>query len=66
MISQLLVLQARAEARSILFRAGDYKTFEQATAPLRDYALSSGIIDQIGADGVIAIINTAFGVGRDG
>lgn len=59
-ISPILILQARAEARAILYREHELE-FDEATAPLRDYALATGLVDQIGAAGVVAIINTAFG-----
>jgi hypothetical protein len=58
----LLVFQARAEARAILYREGFFADFGEATAPLRAYAVTTGVVNQIGAAGVVAIINSAFGV----
>jgi hypothetical protein len=58
-VSPFLILQARAEARAILYRAYEFD-FAQATAPLRAFALHAGIVDQIGAAETTAIINAAF------
>jgi hypothetical protein len=58
-VHALLVLQARAEARAILFAACEYE-LEEAIAPLTRYALEAGIVDQIGAERAYAIIKTAF------
>jgi hypothetical protein len=55
-VPPLLVLQARAEARSILYGAGEFFDINEAIAPLMQYAFNSGIDDQIGA----AIIKAAF------
>ncbi len=62
MVSPLLILQARAEARAILFANGEFADIEQAMAPLRTYAVESGIADTFGAAAVVALINTAFGI----
>jgi hypothetical protein len=84
-LSPLLVLQARAEARAILFAAGELdfpnpctttdvqaaqagragaaiprQELEQAIQPLLQYALDSGVIDKVGADGAFGIIKQAF------
>jgi len=59
--SPFLVLQARAEARALLYRNHELE-LEEAIAPLSAYALSSGIVDQIGAAAAMAIIQKAFEV----
>ena len=56
------MLQARAEARAILYHAFEFD-LEEALAPLLDYALKAGIVDDIGAAAAIAIIHTPFGIG---
>ena len=61
-VSPFLVLQARAEARAILWAAGEYVDLDEALAPLRAYAVDSGVVEQIGADASWAIINSAFGL----
>ena len=57
----LLVLQARADARALLFRGGEYRDLEQAVIPLLAYAHIVGLDDKLGGDGVLAIIKIAFG-----
>lgn len=57
--SPLLVLQARAEARAILYAACECE-LDEAITPLTRYALDSGIVDQLGAERAYAIIKTAF------
>ena len=59
MISPLLIFQARAEARALLYRANEFD-LEQALAPLLRYALDSGIADAIGGEAAFAIIRAAF------
>jgi len=59
-VSPLLVLQARAEARALLFMAGDYGDCGEAVAPLLAYAQKSGLEENIGADVVMEIIRAAF------
>lgn len=56
----LLVLQARAEARAILYAAGEFEQLEEAIVPLLRYALDSGITDDIGAERAFAIVQAAF------
>lgn len=58
-VSPLLVLQARAEARAVLYAACEFD-LEQAITPLTRYALDSGITDHIGADRAFAIVKAAF------
>jgi len=58
-VPPLLVLQARAEARALLYAACEFE-LEPAIAPLMQYALDSGVVDQIGAERSFAIIKQAF------
>jgi hypothetical protein len=58
--SPVLILRARAEARAILYQAGEYETFEQAVAPLEDYAYESRLVDTVGEDTCAAIILNVF------
>jgi len=60
--SPLLVLQARAEARAILYAAGEFgeQLDEPAVVPLLQYAMASGITDEIGAERAFAIVKQAF------
>jgi hypothetical protein len=58
-VSPLLVLQARAEARALLYAACEFD-LEQAIQPLMQYALDSGILDKVGDDGAFAVIKQAF------
>lgn len=58
-VSPLLVLQARAEARALLYADGEFN-LEQAMQPLMQYALDTGIVDKVGAEGAVAIIKRAF------
>ena len=60
-VQPLLVLQARAEARAILYADGDYVDIAEAIKPLMAYAFEAGIVDQIGAERAHAIIKAAFG-----
>lgn len=59
MVPPLIVLQARAEARAILYAHCEID-LDHAVRPLLQYALDSGIVDQIGADRAFAIVKTAF------
>ena len=56
----MMCLQARAQARAILFGAGDFATYEEAIEPLVAYAEDAGLIALIGAAPVHAIIANAF------
>lgn len=60
-MNPLLVLQARAEARALLFKTAEYKDLGEALTPLLVYAHEAGIDEEIGADAVLAIIKDAFG-----
>lgn len=55
----LLMLQARAEARAVLFAAGEFDLYD-ALDPLFAFVNTSGILDEIEADTVLAIIRDAF------
>jgi hypothetical protein len=58
-VSPLLVLQARAEARALLYATCEFD-LEQAIQPLLQYALDTGIVDKVGADGAFGIVKQAF------
>lgn len=58
--SPLLVLQARAEARAILYAAGELEPLEAVLEPLLQYAVDAGITDEIGVEPAIAIVKAAF------
>ena len=55
----LLILQRRAEARAILFSAGEFDLYE-ALEPLFAFANTSGILDEIDAEAALGIIRDAF------
>jgi hypothetical protein len=57
--SPLCVLVARAEARALLYAASDFD-LPEAVDPLQAYAEESGLLDEIGQDGVQAILAVAF------
>jgi hypothetical protein len=59
LVSPLLVLRARAEARAILY-GEDQLTFEEAVHPLRIYAIRIGLLDQLGHEIVEAVILDPF------
>lgn len=66
-MSPLLVLQVRAEARAMLWAAGEFDESDDVFAPLFAYADEPdrdgvSITDEIGAEAVIAIIRKAFGI----
>jgi hypothetical protein len=52
----ILVLRARAEARAMLYGFGEFSDIEQATEPLRLYAVRAGILDMLGREAVEIII----------
>jgi hypothetical protein len=58
--SPLLILQARAEARALLLSTCEYADLDEAVEPLLSYAVKSGLVDDIGADNVWALIAAAF------
>jgi len=59
MISPLVALQLCAEARAILFAAGEWDLAE-AWQPLEQYATESGLIEQYGPEIISNIIYDAF------
>jgi hypothetical protein len=66
-VNPVLVLRARAEVRAILFyKWAEYEDLEEAIKPLRHYAITSGLVDSIGAAAVMAIIYAAFDLPSDG
>lgn len=50
----------RAEARAILFGAGEYADADEAIAPLLDAAFDAGLLDRLGEAAIMQIIDTAF------
>jgi hypothetical protein len=58
-LSAIAVFQARAEARAILWAACVFDLAEAVDVLQRD-AARDGLIEQLGQDGVQAIIATAF------
>jgi hypothetical protein len=58
-VNPLLVLQARAEARALLYALGEFD-FEQAIDPLFVYAIESGLLDEFGMETVSNIVRAAF------
>jgi hypothetical protein len=63
-VSPLLVLQARAEVRAILYAAGEL-TLQDAVDGCQQAAEAYGLVAEIGQDAVQAIIASAFMPYRD-
>jgi hypothetical protein len=59
-VPPLLVLQALAEARALLFKLGEYDDLEHAMAGVFWWALDTGLADQYGDESVIAVVTKAF------
>lgn len=59
-IDLLHVLQARAEARALLFRCAEYGESGEATVPLLVWAIERGLVEAYGRDPIVAIINEPF------
>jgi len=59
-VNPLIVLQARAEARALLFASCEYENLGEALTPLLVYAHESGIAEAIGADATWQTIRNAF------
>ena len=59
-VSPILILKARAEALAILYHAHFFDDIEQAKAPLRAYAVKSGLVDDIGAAAAWGLIDFIF------
>jgi hypothetical protein len=57
--SPLCVLVARAEARALLYAAGEFD-LPDAVDPLQAFAAESGLVDEIGQDAVQAILAAVF------
>jgi hypothetical protein len=60
-MNPLLILQARSEARALLFKTAEYQDLGEAITPLLVYAHETEIDEEIGATAVLAIIKDAFG-----
>jgi hypothetical protein len=59
-VPPILILRARAEARAMLYGFGEFSDIEQATEPLRLYAVRAGILDMLGREAVEIIILDPF------
>lgn len=59
-ISALQAFQARAEARAYLFGASEYPDADTAILPLMNDARRAGLVDKLGTDALMAIIDEAF------
>lgn len=59
-MNPLLILQARSEARALLYSACEYENLGEALTPLLVYAHESGIVDAIDAPATWSIIRKAF------
>jgi hypothetical protein len=59
-IDPLQVLEARAQARAMLFANGDYEDIGEAVTPLRVYAHEAGLDDLYGDVTIWTIIREAF------
>jgi hypothetical protein len=60
-MNHLLVLQALAEARALLFRCCEYEDLGEAIGPVLAYAHTSGLAEAMGWDAVHDILKAAFG-----
>jgi hypothetical protein len=60
-VAPMLVLRARAEARALLFAAGEF-TLGEAIDPLFAYAERSGLLALLGRESIDEIIFDAFGI----
>jgi hypothetical protein len=60
-IAPVLVLRARAEARSLLFRCGEF-TLGDALDPLFAYAHKAGLVNMLGTEAIENIVYDAFGI----
>jgi hypothetical protein len=56
----VLILNARAEARAILYALGEFESLDAAVAPLRAYAEDAGLVEQFGGETIDQIIVAAF------
>jgi hypothetical protein len=60
-VAPILVLRARAEARSLLFRCGEF-TLGEALDPLFAYAYKAGLVNMLGSEAIENIVYDAFGI----
>jgi hypothetical protein len=60
-VAPILVLRARAEARSLLFSAGEF-TLGEALDPLFAYAHKAGLLKTLGTEAIENIVYDAFGI----
>jgi len=60
MPTPFMILRARIEARAILYRACEYQSLREATAPLVEFAHESGLVGLLGIDGVRSLIAQGF------
>jgi hypothetical protein len=58
-LSPISILIARAEARHMLYTAGEID-LHAAVEPLIDYACAAGIDQELGLEAVLGIISAAF------
>lgn len=59
-MNPIRVLQARADARALLFKTAEYENLGEALTPLLVYAHESGLVDALGAATTWALIRKAF------
>ena len=59
-INPLQALQARAEARALLFKHAEFETVGEAIDPLVQAAYDVGLVDQLGVKVVMEVIEQAF------
>ena len=65
--SRYMILQARAEARAYLYaNFCEYADMEEAIAPLREYAIRRGIVDQLGPRATMDLIEEPFRIACSG
>jgi hypothetical protein len=60
-VAPVLVLRARAEARSLLFHCGEF-TLGEALDPLFAYAHKAGLVKTLGTEAIEDIVYDAFGI----
>ena len=64
-MNPLAVFQARAEARAVLWQAGEYADEDSAIAPLLDAAYAVGLVDRFGEAALMQIVDAAFAPFRE-
>lgn len=65
MLNPYQTLQAKIEARAVLFAAAEYENLEEAITPLLVFADESGITEDIGAENVVVMVLKGFGINGD-